>query len=97
MFGVMHATVCVTVAVGMGGDVVGEDENGDANSTTKIVGMGEGVAGRGGADVSEKASEIPPITSNNDIAPMMNPLPIWRRACMVIYPNLFSWRAAIIR
>jgi len=52
------------------------DGSGEANSTAKVVGMGEGVGGISGAEVSASDSEMPPMTSRRDMAPMMNPLPI---------------------
>jgi len=38
--------------------------------------MGDGVGGISGADDSANDSEIPPMTSKREMAPMMNPLPI---------------------
>jgi hypothetical protein len=73
--------VSVDRASGSVGEGIGE-----ANSTAKVVGMGEGVDGREGADVSARESEIPPMTSRSEIAPMINPLPIWRRTFMVSPP-----------
>lgn len=70
--------------------------NGEENSTANIVGIGDGVNGRDGADVSVKDSEIPPMTSKRDTAAMMNPLPNWRRAFMVRSPipfRLLPWEA----
>ena len=85
------------VLVGIAGGRVGEG-NGEANSTAKVVGMGEGVGGRDGADVSAKESEMPPMTSRREMVPMMNPLPIWRRAFMVNSPSLtYLWQSAITR
>jgi len=72
--------------------------NGEANSTAKVVGMGDGVGGKDAPDVSVNDSEMPPITSNREMAPMINPLPIWRRAFMFISPFLlFSRRGAAAR
>lgn len=62
--------------------------NGDANSTANVVGLRNGVGVGAGVDVSAKASEMPPMTSMSEIAPMTNPLPIWRRAFMIIPPTL---------
>jgi hypothetical protein len=89
----------VGVSVGM---VVGifcvGSGNGDANSTAKVVGVENGVGGRDGADVSANANEIPPRTSISEIAPIINPLPIWRRAFIVIPPSLaYSRRWEVIR
>lgn len=60
--------------------------NGEANSTAKVGGMGDGVGGAGGADVSVNDKEMPPMTSIRDRAPMTNPLPNWRRTFMFISP-----------
>lgn len=94
--GMVQVTACASVAVGdarttnsVAGvmNAVGDgiaDGTGDANSTAKVVGIGEGVGGREGADDSARDNEMPPITSRREIAPMMNPLPIWRRAFILI-------------
>jgi hypothetical protein len=38
---------------------------------------------------------MPPMTSIRDSVPIMNPLPIWRRAFMINSPYLAcSWRSA---
>ena len=65
----------VEISVGVSGRRVG-DGSGDANSTAKVVGRGEGVGGISGADVSASDREIPPMTSRREMAPIMNPLPI---------------------
>lgn len=75
------ARVCVGTDVGM--SCVGKAE---ANSTANVVGKGDGVGGKDGADVSVNESETPPITSKREMAPMMNPLPNWRRAFIFISP-----------
>jgi hypothetical protein len=64
------------VAVENGGVGV-EVGNGEANSTTKVVGgMGEGVeACEPVCLLSASASEIPPITSSREHIPMANPPP----------------------
>ena len=100
--GMLHTGTCVlTTAVGMAVEVdVGMFSvgMGDANSTANVVGMREGVGGDVCADVSASASEIPPITRINEIAPMINPLPIWRRTFMVSSPCLSClWRSATTR
>ena len=71
------------MSVGIAGGGV-TDGNGDANSTANVVGMGEGVGGSDGAEVSARDSEMPPITSKSERVPMMNPLPIWRRAFILV-------------
>ena len=82
--GMLQVVGC-TAIVGLGrrinvlvGTVMGrvEDGSGEANSTTKVVGRGEGVGGISGADVSASDREIPPMTSRREMAPIMNPLPI---------------------
>lgn len=101
--GMVHVFIGVMVA--KGGDVsvgivvgilcVG---SGDANSTANVVGLRNGVGVGDGADVSANANEIPPMTSISEIAPMTNPLPIWRRAFMIIPPTLgLVWRWEVIR
>lgn len=62
-------------SVGRAGGNVGEG-SGEANSTAKVVGMGEGVDGSGGADDSARDNEMPPMTNKREMTPMMNPLPI---------------------
>jgi len=103
---VQTAVACTTaVAIGNGVDVSVEtvsgwvgDGIGDANSTENVVGNGVGVGGGVGADVSASANEMPPITSRSENIPMINPLPIWRRAFMLSSPYpVCLWRSAIVR
>ena len=90
--GVFTTVVGTAVEVAVGIICVGR---GDANSTANVVGMGEGVGGDDGAAVSANASEIPPITRISEIAPMINPLPIWRRAFIATSPpQSCRWRWA---
>lgn len=87
---VLITMVGVAVGIEVGTDCVG---SGDANSTAKVVGMGDGVGGRVDEDVSANASEIPPMTRINETAPMINPLPIWRRTFMPSSQSpCCSWR-----
>jgi len=65
----------IGVLVGIAGRSV-RDGSGDANSTAKVVGMGDGVGGISGADDSANDNEMPPITSRREMAPMIKPLPI---------------------
>lgn len=82
--------------MGVSGRRVG-DGSGDANSTAKVVGMGEGVGGSDGVDDSASDKEIPPMTNKREMIPMMNPLPIWRRAFMLSSPYpVCLWRSATI-
>jgi len=79
--GKVHVFTVVAVAAGRDvsvGIVVGMlwVGSGDANSTANVVGLRNGVGDEDGADVSANDSEMPPITSINEIAPMTNPLPI---------------------
>lgn len=86
-----------SVSVGIAEGGVG-DGSGEANSTTKVVGMGDGVGGNAGADVSARESEMPPMTSRREMVPMMNPLPICRRAFMISSPyQSCLWRSAATR
>lgn len=62
--------------------------NGEENSTANVVGVEDGVGGRDVAEVSVNDNEMPPITSKREMAPMMNPLPNWRRAFMIRSPFL---------
>ena len=89
----VQAFTCV--AVEAGGDVsvgmvVGTfwAGSGDANSTANVVGLGDSAGDEDGVDVSANDNEMPPITSMSETAPMMNPLPIWRRAFMTSPPTL---------
>jgi hypothetical protein len=69
---------------------------GDANSTANVGGMGEGVGGWEDLVDSVNASETPPMTSSKEIAPIMTPLPIWRRTFTVNSPSqacLQQWEA----
>jgi hypothetical protein len=87
----------VGVSVEISTNWVGEG-SGEANSTAKVVGMGEGVGGNDGEEVSARDNEIPPMTSKREIAPMMNPLPICRRAFMINSPCLsYLCRSAAAR
>jgi hypothetical protein len=71
---------------------------GDANSTANVVGVSGNVGVWDGGDDSANASEMPPITRIRDIAPMINPLPIWRRAFMInSLPPACPWRWEAIR
>jgi hypothetical protein len=99
----VHGIACVVVAIGSSvsvGMAVGISSvgNGEANSTANVVGKGDGVGGRDGVEVSANESEIPPMTSKREIAPIINPLPIWRRVFMIIspHPNC-SWRWVVTR
>ena len=67
--------VGVDVSVEVSTNWVGEGR-GEAKSTAKVVGMGEGVGGSEGAEVSARDNEMPPMTSKMEITPMINPLPI---------------------
>jgi hypothetical protein len=62
---------------------------GEANCTTNVVGMGEGVGSSAEElpRVSAKARDIPPITINNMIAPKMNPPPAWAMDFIFISPS----------
>lgn len=90
--GIASIGVCVGTIVGI--TCVG---NGEANSTANVVGKGDGVGGSEGADVSVNDSEMPPMTSKREMAPIMNPLPIWRRAFIARTPFplcSMRWEAA---
>lgn len=78
-----RARVCVGADVGIA--CVG---NGEAKSTANVVGVEIAVGVKEGADVSVRESEMPPITSKREMAPMMNPLPNWRTAFMGSSPFL---------
>src|ERR1044071_8862441 len=69
----------VNVAVGKLNEVVGE--------------IGVGVAC--GGSVSERASEMPPITKITETRAMMTPPPNCRKFCII--SPLSSWRSAIAR
>jgi hypothetical protein len=93
------------IIVGVGVDVSVEIStnwvgggSGEANSTAKVVGMGEGVGGSDGAEVSARDNEMPPMTSKRETTPMMNPLPICRRVFIINSPSLSClWRSAAAR
>ena len=80
----------VTVGRSVGMFCVGR---GEANSTANVVGVGNDVGVRAGTEVSASESEMPPITSKREIAPMINPLPNCRRAFMITSPApVYPWR-----
>lgn len=82
----------IGVLVGIAGRSV-RDGSGDANSTAKVVGMGDGVGGISGAVDSASDNEMPPMTSRREMAPMIKPLPICRRAFIISSPRLsYPWR-----
>jgi len=101
--GMVHDVGCANTSVAVGnrvGDSVGVSRkfvgegSGDANSTAKVVGMGDGVGGISGADDSASDNEMPPMTSRREMAPMIKPLPICRRAFIISSPRLsYPWRS----
>ena len=89
-WGVLTTRVGVAEGIAVGVLCVGR---GDANSTANVVGIGEGVGGRVDEAVSANESEIPPMTRISEIAPMIKPLPIWRRAFIANSPPPHcSWK-----